>query len=286
MRVSLPRTMKIPLIRWDKERPYRSLFDDIARVWTIGSIIYLLYIFISNTISPPIDLIFHLDNGKIEVLNEYKTLKDVNGVVGVNCIGKNYTKSFKFKFIDGWTTLPKGSRDFLISNDNEFLGLIQNQNASCPQGVLYVGRYYKNDTKSQYHNLKEVFSYELSLSPQDGKLYNITRVEHLNPVFTRFCSQCQISIQLSASNLKKIKIKNETFSFSTSWSSIEFPDVNLNIHPPTTEDTVDIHKLFFPIGAEFTPCKNLSIDDCISYFCKEINKIYPNAIYCKEDAFC
>ena len=237
--------------------------------------------------NPDIDLIFHQEFGEIEIWNGYKTLKNVSGLVKINCEGANYSNSFNFKFADGSLILPKGNNKFLVSTDVEFLNLIKNYEKECPQGVFYLGRYFKNlsNDKNRKHQLENVFSYEFIIDDY-GNLSKINKKNHIKQIRTNFCSRCFINMEIKAANLKNPKSESGFFSFVTYWEKISFPE---KIDSEAVVKYIDRNQLFFPMGRNNTPCRDLDDIDCAMYFCKEINKKYPYSLHCvepKRDSIC
>lgn len=271
--------MKIPtFIKWNSNHPYRSLFDDIARLWTVGSILYLIFIVITNYTNPPIDLIFHPESGKLEVFNEYKSLKEVFGEVNVNCEGANYSYSSKYRFLDGSTTLPKGNKDFLIPDDEKFGEFVKNGTQECVDGILYLGRYLRiGDDQHNNQGLfkrQEVISFEF-FTEKNGSISSIKRKEGSNHIKTNFCSKCMVDIELKARNLKKPKVSQENFSFATSSQEITFGEFYEKGVP---EQNLDVIRAFFPYGKKKTPCANIEDENvCGNYLFQEINKRYPTS---------
>src|SRR3989338_7020533 len=99
---------------------------------------------------------------------------------------------------------------------------------------------------------------------------------------TYFCTSCDIDIELKAENLRKPITKHEQFTYTTERSQFNFSEITFS-EPNVVVNTITQTYVRFPFGTTY--CNDMSLDDCTYYMCEEINKKYPNSVYCKNGEF-
>lgn len=273
-------------IRWDTNKKTLSIIESVVTIVGGFSIIYMIIMPVYYNYNPPIDLIFspnetvirgNVEYAQIEVYNDYKTLKNVEGKLDINCKGAKYNKSLSFKFLENAKILPEKSSKFLISTDEQFLKLVKNSNhTSCAQSVYYVGKYFNENMgrDGKPFTLVGIDIYEIIMD-ENVKVEKAQPrcMDNLNPN-VYLCTSCDIYIELTAENLRKPIKKHEKFVYTTGESQFNFINIT-NPYPDDVSNTIYQGYIHFPFG--MTYCYNLTIEDCTKFLCKEIKKQYPSA---------